>query len=199
VLLAAPSFYEAYLDYLAPTLGLLVAAAAQHRLRTSRVTQLCAVAVAGLAAVTAASALLQPIEGLVPFPREQLAAALPHVRCVTSLEPIVLIQLDVLDSDLHHGCRVWPDPLGRTFTVDKPPTGNVTDRTTNRRWQRDALRFLRSGEVVVMRPDSATVLNWRTRRALRRSSQLITDVDRVTMYLRIVRSERARGTRPRGA
>jgi hypothetical protein len=149
VLLAAPSFFPAYLDFVAPPLAVVVAAAAARTARRVVVAPLVAAVVALAGCVTATAVLIRPSPIISPFPQAQLAARLPAVRCVTSVTPIALIELDVLSRNLAHGCPQWVDSYGRTYSVDKP-SGASRSRIRNNKWQADVRRYLFSGDVTIL-------------------------------------------------
>jgi hypothetical protein len=69
-------------------------------------------------------------------------------RCVMSDSPMALIELDVLDRDLRHGCPNWIDVTGQAFRL-----GLGNHRKVNLRWQRRFTRYLLSGDrLTLFRP-----------------------------------------------
>jgi uncharacterized membrane protein len=153
VLLASPSFFHFYLDYVAPSLALVVAAAA-HRARErtrDRIAAGLAGALVGIAAcITAVSALFRPIGFIEPFPTDELADALPHVNCVMTVTPMALIELDALSTDLARHCVQWVDATGRTYGVDASHGARYLNRRQNPKWQTDVQHYLLSGGAVVL-------------------------------------------------
>jgi hypothetical protein len=153
VLIAAPPYFRAYADYVAPTLALLVAAAAQPRPGRSR----SRVGTAAMAGVVAAAAILTFGAGFVrsvgfirPFPTAKLAAQLPPARCVMTVYPMALIELDRLSSDLANRCPDWVDVMGRSFDVDAAHATRYVPRGHNRKWQADVRRYLLSGSAALL-------------------------------------------------
>jgi hypothetical protein len=161
ILVAAPSFFATYLDYVAPPLALTVAAAAHRRIGARSAQAVIAAVVAGATAITASGVLARPDIVITPFPTRQLAANLPQVRCVTSITPMALIELNVLSRNFAHGCRQWVDSYGRTYGVDRVDTPS---RRQNEKWQADLQRYLLSGDAfVLVHPDEALGHStWRT-------------------------------------
>ncbi|MGN6608622.1 MAG: hypothetical protein ACTHMS_16630 [Jatrophihabitans sp.] len=174
VLLAAPSYFGFYKDYLGGALALTVGAAAVPSSRAvrgavaDRRPRLAALVPAGVFLVVAAAATAASVrtdfDGPVPFTgRSDLADAVRGERCVMSDSPMALIELDVLTSDLEHGCRNWVDVTGRTYGPDAPRPGGPTARSQNQRWQDDLVRYLRSGDAVIIwrgGADGLTAASW---------------------------------------
>lgn len=153
VLVASPSFFYFYLDYLAPSFALVVAAAAhrvRERSRRRLVSALPAALVVGAAAVTAIGVFVKPVGSIEPFPADELADSLPHVKCVMAVTPTALIELNTLSRDLANNCPQWVDATGRTYGVDASRGPHYLTRRHNSRWQADVRHYLLSGGVVVL-------------------------------------------------
>ncbi len=154
VLFIAPVYFSSYADYVMPA-ACLSAAAAAHQLAGAR-RQALRRSASGLAwALVVVSALAAMRIELVyppgqnePSPDRYLQQAASSYRCVQSSSPAPLIALNVLSSDLEHGCQQWVDVSGRTYDADRSRTN--LPRRRNRRWQRDLLRYLRSGQAFVL-------------------------------------------------
>ncbi len=167
VLAGSPSYFAFYAGFVAATLGLTLAAAAETRpARAGR----RGFPVAAVTAVTAAAftgiALLRPITVVSPFPAQRLAGAARSVRCLMSDSPAALIELNTLSRDLAAGCPNWVDVTGRTYGADAPPGGLAERRAQNRRWQADLRHYLFSGGGFIVVRASGTGLSRTTRRAL---------------------------------
>lgn len=154
VLFVAPVYFSSYADYVMPA-GCLCAAAAAHGLAGTR-RQVLRRSASGLgwALVTVSALAAMRIELVYPpgqnepSPDRYLQQVAASYRCVQSSSPAPLIALNVLSSDLQHGCQQWVDVSGRTYGVDRSPTNQPRD--LNQRWQHDLLRYLRSGQAFVL-------------------------------------------------
>jgi hypothetical protein len=160
VLLAAPSWFLFYADYLTPAAALCVAtgaaAVASSGADTASLYR-CAGAAVGAAVVIlviAGSAMaLWYRPGKTTSPPRELASALTKVRCVMSDSPMALISLNALDRDLANGCPDWVDVTGRTYASDMTvhgPDGRPLPRVENGRWQQALADYLRSGQAVIV-------------------------------------------------
>ena len=162
VLLAAPSWFFSYFNYLTPAAALCVATGAAAvgvvRRQTGRVfARACAVA----GAIVVVLALVVPATLLwygsgrtrVLLPSRQLASAATDVRCVMSDSPMALIGLNALNRNLANGCPNWIDVTGRTYASDmrvRGQDGRRVPRTDNPRWQRALRDYLLSGDAVII-------------------------------------------------
>jgi hypothetical protein len=175
VLMSAPTYFAYYSGYLGVAFSLVVAAAAASRreLRTRRSRALGPVgarAVVVTAAALTAISLFRPNVLSVPFPGNQLAGKVSHVRCLMADSPMALIGLNALSRDLANGCPNWVDVSGRTYDVDSP-SGKFVSRVRNAKWQRDIRAYLLSGNALILiRP--ATGLSPATRAAVSRGTVL---------------------------
>jgi len=141
-LLFSPAWFEPYADFSAAPVAVCAAAAA-HALPTR-------LRLAGWVPTACATGVTLAV--LVPgYPAmnwwgpKELTAAARHARCVTSDSPAGLIALNVLDRDLHNGCAVWVDPIGRGY-LDSHEAGSTL--ATNPEWQRQAVAYLRTGDLA---------------------------------------------------
>jgi alpha-1,2-mannosyltransferase len=151
VLAASPSYFYYYSDYVAGTLALVVAAAAEPRSsgrlrQVQRATPLVAVTLALALTITA----LTHRPGSAYFPGNRLAASVARVHCLLADSPMALIELDVLSKGLARGCPNWVDVTGRTYDVDAPTDRAKPSRKHNLRWQKDIVTYLRSGDAFLV-------------------------------------------------
>lgn len=150
VLAAAPSFFGFYVNYAAASVALVVAAAST----VPRVTRWSTAALGAVIAASAAGSSYAVVAGdspSAPFPAGSLAAGAAGARCVMSDSPGALIELNALSRGLAAGCPDWVDVSGLTHDADRA----LADRKYNARWQADVLRYLRSGDAVILiRPAS---------------------------------------------
>jgi hypothetical protein len=165
VLLAAPSWFMFYVDYLTPAAALCVATGAaafgassvESRRLLFRACTVTAAAVILLVLLGTAKAMwYRRGRPPTPLPPTQLAAAVSDVRCVTSDSPMALIGLNALDRSLANGCVDWVDVTGRTYDPDmdvRGGDGKRVSRVANQRWQLALQAYLRSGgAVIIARP-----------------------------------------------
>jgi hypothetical protein len=184
VLLAAPSWFLFYADFLTPAAALCVATGAAAigaaRRDSARVFwPACATAGAAvvlLVLVGSAQALwYRP--GKTISPPRALAPRLAKVRCVMSDSPMPLIRLNVLDRNLANGCRDWVDVTGRTYAPDmnvRGPDGKPVPRVENGPWQRALADYLGSGQAVIVGRGNGSGMNGTTFDAIRGSGILAT-------------------------
>jgi alpha-1,2-mannosyltransferase len=92
-----------------------------------------------------------------PFPAGQLEAPVAaSAGCVTTDDPIALIQTDVLTRNLQRGCRIMVDIRGYAFDRYSPawaPDG----RRRSPGWQANTLNYIRSGDVYIQAHFSAAL------------------------------------------
>ena len=181
LLMTAPSWFSFYADYLAPAAALSLAAAVSTspasfadarfspRPRVIAWTPLIAAT-----AVTCMFLIAGPNWATARFPSERLARAVDHTRCVMSDSPMGLILLNTLSRDLSHGCQNWVDVTGRTYGIDASSgvDGGPGPRSKNPRWQRDLLRYLRSGNAVLLIRTAGTGISHSTLVTLHRAGAL---------------------------
>jgi alpha-1,2-mannosyltransferase len=194
VLLAAPSWFAFYADYLAPALALTIAAAAgslgaRASVATRRGThRRLAISVwlplAAVGAVTAGVFIGGHNHAVQPFPGPVLAHDVSRVRCVESDSPMALIELDALSRDFSHGCHVWVDVTGLTYAPQlaaRNAEGARLPRRANGRWQSDLRAYLTSGNAIVIVRAAGTGLSPATTAAIERGGVLAAD-DGVVVY-----------------
>jgi hypothetical protein len=196
VLLAAPSWFVSYANYLTPAAALCVATGADAvgRLRRGTgapIARACAVAgaaVVALAVVVPANRLwFGRGEAHASLPSGQLAAAVADVRCVVSDTPMALIGLNALDRSLANGCPNWVDVTGRTYAPDmevRGPDGRSVPRIANRRWQRALRDYLLSGDAVILMRARDAGVSPATWDAVRGGGILATDGTHVVYQVR---------------
>ena len=163
VLLAAPSWFAYYADFLAVAGAITVGAAARPgRARRVRLPAPGWLLSAAMAAITVA-ALASGRPAVRPFPgAAELARAAGPARCVLSDSPMGLIQVNALSRSFANGCRNWVDVTGRTYGPDR----SSGPRDDNVRWQRDLTAYLRSGDAVIIVRGHGTGLSRATYRAV---------------------------------
>lgn len=161
VLLAAPSWFLFYANYLTPAAALCVATGAAAIGGIGRdagpgVARAWAVAGTGvvvLALAVPATRLWYGAEPRVPLPSRELAAAVADVPCVMSDSPMALIGLNALHRTLARGCPNWVDVTGRTYASDmdvRDEDGRRVPRVANPRWQQALREYLLSGDAAII-------------------------------------------------
>lgn len=177
VLVASPSYYPSYADFLAPSLAVTIAAAATSRPATRRqplrvwsIRAVVGATLAGAGAFTAVTLLGRPSWLVAPFPGGELAARVAHVRCLTSDSATTLIQLNALSRAFADGCPMMVDFTGASLDLHPP---GITDLPLlhNPVWQRAVRRYLLAGDATILvraahRLDPATVLEIHRHRVL---------------------------------
>jgi hypothetical protein len=151
LLLATPSWFMHYAGLTAAPAALMVGAVATsgslqpaHRWRNR-------VVAAAMGAVLVGSGLVVATQSFgMPFPGRTLAAGVAaDAGCVTTDDPTVLIESDLLRRNLERGCPLVLDLGG--YSYDLPTDNGIPSltRASDRAWQRYALAYLRSGVVAV--------------------------------------------------
>jgi hypothetical protein len=160
VLLAAPSSYMYYDDYLAPVACIAFAVGIAELTRrgvTSRVRQGSVLVLTAAAGCLVAAAAIVQVDVIVPYPASRLARGVQHAHCVVSNVPMTLIMLDVLSRDLSRGCPNAVDLEGRRYGADRPVHGSDY-LAPNSRWERDLDRYLLSGDALALYPENKAAL-----------------------------------------
>jgi alpha-1,2-mannosyltransferase len=149
VLMAAPSWFTYYCDYLAVGLALCIGAAAsaapgmrmpQLRLLPPLLLTAAVLTITSSITITA-SVVIKPYHGATQLTRDAR-----NIQCVMSDNTTVLLRLDAFTRGLEAGCPEWIDVTGTAFNV-----GNQNlPRPLNLPWQRDYARYLRSGGAVIL-------------------------------------------------
>ena len=172
VLMAGPSWFFSYFDYLTPAAALCVATVAGAIGVARRETGTLAVrawAIAG--AMVVVLALVIPARRLwyghdrarasLSVPSRQLTAAVADLPCVMSDSPMALIGLNALSRNLANGCPNWIDVTGRTYASDmnvRGENGRRLSRSANPRWQQALRDYLLSGDaVIIVRAEDAGI------------------------------------------
>lgn len=178
VLLAAPSWFAYYADFVAVAGAITVGAAARPgRGRPVWLPAAGWALTATMAAVTV-TALGSGRTAVRPFPgAAELASGAASARCVLSDSAMGLIEVDALSRSFANGCRNWVDVTGRTYGPDR----SSGPRVDNERWQRDLTAYLRSGDAVIIVRGSGTGLSRATYRAIERDG-LLTRAGGHTLY-----------------
>lgn len=164
VLVASPSYYRHYGEFVAAPLALTAAAAAQQLVewaarRRGSIRAATMMAIAMPLAVWAVFAAMTTFGQYIPWQRSDSAEDV--VGCVVSNDPTALIELDVLSSDLRRGCHVWVDVTGLTYDRASLLTrrGSPVSRLKNPVWQRDLYGYLSSGSATILAKTSIGVLS----------------------------------------
>jgi alpha-1,2-mannosyltransferase len=170
VLLAAPSWFPYYADYVSGAVAITVAAAAchpPHRRRvlagTMRWLPLGFAASITLAILVTESVTVRPLPGAAA-----LNTSVGGARCVMSDSPMGLIELNALSRGLAAGCPNWIDVTGRTYG----PDNSDRPRSKNAGWQRDLTGYLRSGDAIIIVRRRSTGISRTTQEAISRDGVL---------------------------
>lgn len=164
VLLASPSYYRHYGEFVAAPLALIIAAAAQ------RVADWGALRHRAVRALTIVAICLPLLVLFALVPRDTFGnrfrwsgkdAADDVAGCVVSDDPSPLIELNLLSSDLRRSCEVWVDATGLTYdrAARVTPDGRKVSQIRNPVWQRDLMGYLDSGAGVVILKHPNAVLS----------------------------------------
>lgn len=176
MLFSTPSWFQHYAAAAAGGLALVVGAAAgwfAARMHRPVLTGLFASVIIGALMLGYAPAVEQRPYGGV-FPTARLAPAVTSAPgCVTTDDPISLIELDVLRRNLDRGCPLVADLGGDNYAI-QVGAAHFRARAKNQAWQRVALDYLRSGDVTIVgirfrrgfgysRATAATISSWPVR------------------------------------
>ena len=157
LLFAMPSWFLHYAALSVAPLALVIGAAAGWV--AARVRRL----LPALVAVVVGGGLLAGYAGTVvqlpfgrPFPAAALTASVAGSKtCVTTDNPISLIELDVLRRNMDRGCPLVVDLGGYSYYL-QPHRPDFVSRRANTVWQSMAIDYLRSGDVTIgLRFDAA--------------------------------------------
>lgn len=150
LLFATPTWFLHYAAAAGGPLALVVGTAAGWV--AVKVNRPVPALLAGGAALVVLAASAQAVLALpfgTPFPAAALAPAVASARtCVTTDDPISLIELDVLSRNLDRGCPLLADLGGDSYALQPDPSAAVP-RRKNLVWQRLAIAYLRSGDVMI--------------------------------------------------
>ena len=153
LLAVTPSWFRHYAGLVAAPLALTVGAGLHSawelvRHRWARV----AIAVPVLAVVAAACIAVPTFQAKAfrAFPGPAWGRMMaPTAGCVTTDEPMTLLQTDLFSRNLERGCPFVLDLGGRSYHRGSPEWADVA-RHRNRAWQAYALRYLRSGQYTII-------------------------------------------------
>lgn len=152
VLMVTPFWFLHYACLAAAPTALILGAGFQEAcVRIGARSSPLALVVAGLLVVgtIAYNAPSWVARGGRDFAGPQLRAQVANLPgCITSDDPMALIQLDVLTRNIDRGCRYVVDLGGRSYDRSSPEWGDVS-RARNRPWQAYALRYLRTGSYSI--------------------------------------------------
>jgi len=86
--------------------------------------------------------------------------------CVTTDDPTLLIETNLLKRNLTRGCRLVVDLGGYSYHLQPGASAHVP-RKKNRQWQRFTLGYLADGQAsVIVRFNGVSVLSAKTRRTI---------------------------------
>lgn len=185
VLLASPSYYRHYGEFVAAPLALTIAGAAQRLVGWSGLRH-------GSVRVVTIPAICVPLMILLSYaPRTEFGTQFPwagkavaeHVAgCVVSDDPSALIELNLLSSDLRRSCHVWVDATGLTYdrAARVAPDGRKVSQVHNRIWQRDLMQYFDSAAGMVILKHPTSVLTHRNLKQITKLPLLVS-----TRYYRI--------------
>lgn len=146
VLLAAPSWFTYYSDYVAVGLSVVVGAAATSVSRAG-LARPHGAAVAGMAVLLTSLITLTGVRAVPAYAgARQLTEAVESVPCVMSNNPTLLLRLDALTRGLEHGCPNWIDVSGRKYGPDNPAKLRAEHTT----WAAQLTDYLLSGDAVAI-------------------------------------------------
>ena len=169
VLLATPPWSVAYTGLAAPAVALLAGCAtARLTALPSRLRPVAPVAVVAVVAglVTYGAASLPGLTFGSHFPGRSLGQVLARAPgCVTTDDPVALIESGALQRNFTLHCPVVVDPSGYSYDL-QPAAGRHVSRTKNAQWQRFVRTHLGSGDTCV-------VVRFRTSSGLSRRTKLV--------------------------
>lgn len=159
VLLAAPTYFPYYGDYVGVPLALVVAAAAGP-VRWRRGALPWPLLWSASAAFTLALALTSPRPlSVVHAPdSEALTRATANIRCIVADTPWILIDLDALDRSFEGRCRNWVDFQGVGHGAGPDRTAYVVGRHATPAWHRVVSRYFGSGDALAISDPHAWAL-----------------------------------------
>jgi alpha-1,2-mannosyltransferase len=151
LLLSTPPWFVHYAGLIAAPAAIMVGAAAGTLIGVARSIGarrlIASLLVAGLAVV--AMPMLSVGFGRT-FPAAPIATGAARLGgCLTTDDPTTLIQTNLLQRNFQRGCKLVVDLGGYSYDIHP---GTSVPRSRNRRWQRFAIDYLRSGSgAIVMR------------------------------------------------
>ncbi|MCW2751909.1 MAG: hypothetical protein JWR83_3019 [Aeromicrobium sp.] len=167
VLLASPSYFLHYAEFVAAPVALIVAYAFQQiadwaRSRHLPVRLAAGSLIAAPLAVLVVGASSVSFGSPVAWANQDTVADIPG--CVYSDDPSSLIAFNVLSSDLRRGCHVWVDMTGLTY---EPTVKRPVSRLSNPVWQRDLIGYLSSGSAAIILRHPAAKLDYANNQEIR--------------------------------
>jgi hypothetical protein len=163
LVMAEPSWFQFYADYVTVGFSLVVGAACVRRDATSAVPASVRrpmkrdappwLVVAVVACLGSVIALTVPEDILVTgVPAARLTMAAEGYRCVMTDSPMALIDMNLLTTELRRGCPDMVDVTGLIFVLDHQDHRRGVIRT----WNSDMISYLRSGDAMLFfRPPRA--------------------------------------------
>lgn len=155
LLLESPVFFRHYVSLIAAPAALVVGIGLARVSRAPSLGRLGAVVPVAMSAILLGSgAEVAAAWAGWTFPSSAFKSVLP-AGCISADDPIALVELDRLSSDLREGCRVPDDASGITFdSLHRPGPGDErTQRLHNPAWHRYLYRYLtRASAFVIVRP-----------------------------------------------
>ena len=152
VLMVTPFWFLHYACLVAAPTALILGAGAQQAFQTIGVrSRPVALIFAGVALVgsVAYNAPSWGDRAGRDFAGPELRTQVAHLPgCITSDDPMALIQVNALTRNIDRGCRFVVDLGGRSYDRTSPEWGAVS-RARNRPWQAYALRYLRGGSYSI--------------------------------------------------
>ena len=169
VLLLSPPWSVAYTGLAAPAVALLVGAGVARLGLTSVRARCVAAAVVGAGLVAYGAWSLPGLTFGTPFPGRSLERVLgPRPGCVTTDDPILLIETGSLHRNLARHCPTVVDPGGYSYDL-RPSADHPTGRARDAEWQRFLRTHLATGTTaVVVRFRRTPGLSGRTEAAIAR-------------------------------
>jgi hypothetical protein len=152
LVMTTPMWFLHYAGFTAAPMALTLGGALATLLAWSHSVRCLAPTLVGLA-VVGALALAYPMRdvqlGKREFPGAQLGAASAWWGgCTTTDWPMTLIQMDLLQAEIDHGCRFVVDLGGYSYYQGDSPYHQEA-RRDNLDWQALALDYYRSGNAVI--------------------------------------------------
>lgn len=172
VLLASPSYFRHYAEFVAVPLALAIAIA-MNQIAVWAGARGIALRTMTVAAIAAPLAFLMMSASSASFGSKVQWTnqdAVADVRgCVYADDPIGLIAFNVLSSDLRRGCHVWVDVTGLTYdpAARLIVNGRPVPRLDNPIWQRDLIGYLGSGDAAIILKHPAAKLTHPNNREIR--------------------------------
>jgi len=167
VLLLTPPWSIAYTGLSAPAIALLIGSGTARVVRTSVPRRVVTAIVAGAVFVAYTAASLPALTFGTLFPGRSLERVLSsQPGCVTTDDPVLLIETGSLQRNFTRRCPVVVDPGGYSYDL-QPAASRHTGRAENAQWQTFLQAQLADGDTaVVVRFRSAPGLSSRTRATL---------------------------------